>query len=223
MKFLLKDKPDKDGLVRLRDEDYHYLVNVRRLKPGSVFTVLLSSKDNFQEEISQEASVTVISIDNQTLTGSVSYKKTSPASLTLTLPEIILFQALPKGAKMDLIVRQAAELGINEVVPFVSEHSIPKKSTRDGRTGRWRRIIKEARQQSGSAVDTGINDILSMDELFAYWEQLQAENRGSKKGSPLGLIFSPIAKSGFHRYLYKKPPLLVLAVGPEGGDRKSVV
>ena len=230
MKFLLKEKPDKEGLVRLYDEDFHYLVHVRRVKPGSVFTALLP-EDNSTEKIPREVKVTVCSIDNKTLTGAISgtqgltREKFPPEE---TMPDIILFQALPKGSKMDLIVRQAAELGINEVVPFISERSVPKqnpiksspKNSSDSKINRWRRIIKEARQQSGSLTDTTILTILNASELFAYWKKLQENQPGT-----LGLVFTPfsasedngVEKGGFHRYLYKKPSLLVLAVGPEGG------
>jgi len=42
-----------------------------------------------------------------------------------SVPPIILCQSLPKGQKMDLIVRQATEAGIERILPFVSEHSVP--------------------------------------------------------------------------------------------------
>jgi len=227
LQFLLKEKPDRKGLVWLKDEDYHYLVHVRRLKPGSVFDAVLPSNSSTQS-CAQCVTVTVNSIDNHILTGSVT-PKNSPEPDNLAVPPIVLFQALPKGTKMDLIVRQAAEGGLSEVVPFVSEHSVPKDQA--GREERWRRIVKEARQQSGSTVDTRIQKLLTKDELFAYWERLQTETFA------LGLIFSPLidggvrnsesakrlilnrplAQGSFHHYLYKKPSLVVLAVGPEGG------
>jgi len=196
--FLLTEEPDKDGLVRLKGEDYHYLAHVRRLKPGGTFTALLPS--------STPVIVTVTDVDSHTLTGT-----TAPAlSETMPQPPIILFQAMPKEPKMDLIVRQAAESGISEVVPFIAEHSIAKKHYR---TERWERIIKEARQQSGSAVDTRIRGPLNAGELFAYWAELRSE-------TSLGIVFSPdqpLEKGGFHRYLNKEPTSVVLAVGPEGG------
>jgi len=214
--FLLKEKPDKDGLVRLKDEDYHYLVHVRRLKAGHVFSALLPSLSS-----PRRVTVTVQSTDNHTLIGLIMPEAEEEISAVLRTeyPPIILFQALPKGARMDLIVRQAAEGGISEVVPFVSEHSVPRGHY-VGRAERWRRIIKEARQQSGSAVNTRMHEVLSTDELFAYWEKLIST------GEILGLLFTPmfpqgspnpLAQGSFHRYLYKKPRLIILAVGPEGG------
>jgi 16S rRNA (uracil1498-N3)-methyltransferase len=232
LQFLLKEGPDRDGLVRLRGEDYHYLVNVRRLMPGSVFTALLPPLDSNRGSPGRVA-VTVTGIDNQTLTGSVVSAENGQVSAPCheNIPPIILFQALPKGTKMDLIVRQAAECGLSEIVPFVSEHSVPRELSRDRRLERWRRIIKEARQQSGSVVDTRIQGPLDTGELFAYWEKLQADatpadsipagtaSSGCETAAALGLMFTPsaIEQESFHRYLYTIPPLIVLAVGPEGG------
>ena len=216
MLFLLKEKPDKKGIVRLRGDDYHYLIHVRRLKPGGFFTALLAPSVSLQEKNQQHVNVTVLSIDNRTLTGLVTLTDGAAPALkaeNTELPPIIIFQALPKGTKMDLIVRQATEMGISEVVPFVSDYSVPKKS--DGRIDRWQRIIKEARQQSLSTTNTRVHEVMSTNELLAYWKKLHSDY--SKKA--LGLILHPqiLEKGGFHRYLYNKPPLLVLAVGPEGG------
>jgi 16S rRNA (uracil1498-N3)-methyltransferase len=220
--FLLKTEPDKEGLVRLRDEDYHYLVHVRRLKPGGTFTALPA-------ESGSPVTVTVHSIDNHTLVGKI---QAAPSSIPVSLPPIYLFQALPKGTKMDLIVRQAAEGGISEVVPFCSERSVPVPG--QGKEERWRRIVREARQQSGSAIDTRIHPPLSEDELFAYWEELRtktgvAGSTGSGASSTaLGIIFhespvpadltaGPLEQGTFHHYLNREPFLIALALGPEGG------
>ena len=219
MQFLLKEKPDREGIVRLRGDDYHYLINVRRLKPGAIFPALIAPSVSLQSKNPQHVNVTVLSIDRRTLTGLVSFSDTAPnsdaggAGEHMEVPPIIIFQALPKGTKMDLIVRQATETGISEIVPFVSEYSVPKKN--DGRTDRWQRIVKEARQQSLSAVDTQVHSVLNTGELFAYWDKLQS---GCSKEA-IGLIFHPqtLVNGGFHRYLNTKPPLLVLAVGSEGG------
>ena len=186
--FLLKKGPDRDGLVRLYDEDYHYLVHVRRLKPGSVFTALLPGSINALDHAGKKAAITVRTIEKHILIGAVTSVSSITPNMELSfLPPIVLFQALPKGTKMDMIVRQAAEMGISEVVPFISEYSIPKENTGSIRTERWRRIVKEARQQSGSAIDTRIHETLSLNELFTYWKKLQS----AKPAEALGLVFCP--------------------------------
>jgi 16S rRNA (uracil1498-N3)-methyltransferase len=55
---------------------------------------------------------------------------------------------------------------------------------------------------------------MSIDELFAYWNELKAKYPGV-----LGLLFHqiPLANESLHGYLDTGPELVVLAIGPEGG------
>jgi 16S rRNA (uracil1498-N3)-methyltransferase len=137
----------------------------------------------------------------------------APEGMAL-LPPIVLFQALPKGAKMDLIIRQAVEGGVTEIVPFVSAYSVPRPDDSGGRLERWRRIIREARQQSGSGTATAVRDPLGFGALLEYWEALR-----EKHERPVGLLIHQdrLAQGSFHEYLDKRPDLVVFAVGPEGG------
>jgi 16S rRNA (uracil1498-N3)-methyltransferase len=149
------------------------------------------------------------------------------------MPPLVLFQALPKGSKMDLIVRQAAEGGIAEIVPFVSGHSVPRiqgGGPEDGKLARWKRIIKEARQQSGSPVVTAIQAPGSVDTVLDYWEVLRRRYSGvlgiffhlslpggpGEEGAP-PLNQYPLEQGGFHDYLNINPEMVVLVIGPEGG------
>ena len=201
--FILDAVPDRSGRVRLEGGDYRYLVRVRRLAPGEYFPARLPGGD--------EAAVRIVSIDNHALVGEV-----FPSECTRqpsALPPIILLQALPKGEKMDIIVRQAAEGGITEIVPFASEFSVAKIKGNQ-RLPRWQRIIREARQQSGSAEATEIQMPLAMDGLFTHWERLKTRWPGV-----VGLLFHhlPLAHESLHRYLGTYPEAVAVAVGPEGG------
>jgi 16S rRNA (uracil1498-N3)-methyltransferase len=61
---------------------------------------------------------------------------------------ITLLQCLPKGKKIDLIVRQATEAGVARIVLVESERSL--SGAGEGRLDRLRRVAREALQQSGS-------------------------------------------------------------------------
>ena len=210
--FILNNEPDKNGQVRLENSDYRYLVRVRRLAPREYFHALLPGGG--------EVLVRVCSVDNNVLVGEIVRSVHAEAASKRSMPPIILFQALPKGEKMDLIVRQAAEGGLAEIVPFASEFSAVKIEKPETDTGkwqkfsRWERIIKEARQQSGSATATIVRQPMSMDSLFAYWEQIKEE-----QPEVLGLFFHhlPLANESLHGYLSKRFGMVVLAIGPEGG------
>jgi 16S rRNA (uracil1498-N3)-methyltransferase len=225
-RFILPLPPDPQGFIRLTGRDYHYLVRVRRLGPGAIFPALLPG--------GAEAQIRVHSTDGDTLLGECLAPPEKGRLAPVSPPEkgclapILLFQALPKGAKMDLIVRQAAEGGISEIVPFASEHSIPKMQGGEEKLRRWERIVREARQQSGSGIATAIHAPLDMKGLLAYWETMRERAGG------LGLLFhqdpvdpadvSPAApgpagleQGSLHGYLGTAPELIAMAIGPEGG------
>jgi len=217
--FVLDSAPDGKGRVALRDGGYRYLVRVRRLAPGEYFPALLPDGSKVR--------VRVCSVDKSTLVGEVSPDGFAPSpqgvGLDLgaaALPPIVLFQAIPKGEKMDIVVRQAAEGALSEIVPFESEFSDVKLSARSGcKFSRWERIVKEARQQSGSTTATLIHRPMGCDGLFDYWEKIRSDRPGT-----IGLLFHhlPLANDGFtkaslHGYLDVNPEAVVLAIGPEGG------
>ncbi len=61
--------------------------------------------------------------------------------------EIILYQAVPKGRRMDLVVEKAAELGAAKVVPIITDRSVVKAGE-GNKLDRWRRIAESAARQS---------------------------------------------------------------------------
>ena len=65
-------------------------------------------------------------------------------------PRLILGQSLLKGEKMDWVIQKATELGVSEIVPIESQHSVVQlKADRvDHQLARWQRIALEAVQQS---------------------------------------------------------------------------
>jgi 16S rRNA (uracil1498-N3)-methyltransferase len=143
------------------------------------------------------------------------------------LPRIVLVQGLPKGAKMDLVVRQATEAGVAAVIPLLSARSVAggfaagaaAGSAARGEAGgaarlsRWERIVREAMQQSGSATRTRIFEALAPSDLPAALSSL-----GLGPEQPRILLHeAPLAQSSMHEYLTGAPDAVALCVGPEGG------
>jgi 16S rRNA (uracil1498-N3)-methyltransferase len=213
--FILRSVPDESGVVRLSGADYHYLARVRRFTAGTVFNALLPSGETARIRVRAVGGGWLegecVADERSVDTGAVLIQPTA-------IPLIRLFQALPKGAKIDLIVRQAVECGVAEIVPFTSAYSVPKIADDKGRNARWERIVREARQQSGSGVATVVHAPLSFDGLLQYWDAMQ-EQCGRVKGIMLHPSEAPASLVSFHACLecsdtYK---VIALAVGPEGG------
>jgi 16S rRNA (uracil1498-N3)-methyltransferase len=225
-RFVISSPPNPDGMIRLYREDYHYLTRVKRLKAGMCFEAILPG--------GTETRVRILSTVDNILIGECLDGVEKQLS---SLPPLALFQGLPKGSKMDLIVRQAAEAGVAEIVPFLSEYSIPQLKIRknahktnplETKITRWRSIIKEARQQSGSAVDTVIRMPVFISDIPAVWGKLK-EQYSSAVGLALhqvplmGMGDTPLEQASLHGYLDKRPELIAAAIGPEGGFSSSEV
>ncbi|MDR2149382.1 MAG: RsmE family RNA methyltransferase [Spirochaetaceae bacterium] len=198
--FILKTEQDHEGFYRIKS---HYLARVRRLGPGDIFPALLPDD--------RVLSLQVRSIKEDCLicASCVNVPNQRPVD---QMPYLMLFQAMPKGTKMDTIIRQATESGVHEIVPFFSEYSVPKEGADKSR--RWNRIITEARQQSGSHSDTKVREPVSRDAALRYWKALT-----SPYNRTVGLLFhqdlpEPLS---FYQCLTPVPPVLAVAVGPEGG------
>ena len=217
-RFVLPSPLNAEGMIRLYEKDYHYLVRVRRLKAGMQFDAVLP--DGTETSVRILSTVDNILIGECLTSGQVPSEQVPSEQVPFEkppspIPPIALFQGLPKGSKMDLIVRQAAEGGVSLVAPFKSEYSAVRLSDNSAeKVKRWERIVREARQQSGSSVETVVRPPLGFDALLEYWESLKKEYR-----RPIGLLLhqEPLAKGTFHDYLGNCPDFIALAVGPEGG------
>ena len=222
--FVLKTEPDKDGVVRLEGKDFHYLTRVRRLATGESFPAILPNGEEVLIEIISVNSKIMIgkpkaSLLNSNSSSSVSRTEGSTCREpkvrrvnNCVTPPLILLQALPKADKMDIIVRQAAESGISEIVPFTSQFSVAKTTATGQKFIRWERIIKEARQQSGSKTATKLHKPLAIDDVINYWQDI-------RKNGGFGLLFHHrgLEQNSLHGYLDSEPKTVAFAIGPEGG------
>ena len=194
----------KDVSLVIGGDDYHYLIRVLRYKTGYSF-VGRDSKGNLFD-------LKITNIENEKCILEV---KESLGELNI-LPEIVLYQCVCKGKKMDQIIRQATETGISKIIPVFSDFSVSKFDIiKPAKVERWNKIVREAIQQSGSRVNTLIGKPVIIDELAEI---------DSSIGN-LGLFFhQELLDSGsLHKYFSQKPEKIFLVVGPEGGlsDRET--
>lgn len=61
---------------------------------------------------------------------------------------VTLYQAVPKGRHMDLVVEKATELGVDRIVPLYTERGIVKSAGNTFKADRWRRVAEAAARQS---------------------------------------------------------------------------
>ena len=62
---------------------------------------------------------------------------------------LTLYQALLKGRNFELVLQKGTELGVAAFVPMVTARCVAQDPIGEARLARWRKIIKEAAEQSG--------------------------------------------------------------------------
>ena len=195
------------AVLELDGSDYHYLVRVRRVAPGAVIPVMDAAGRHAQATVAEVGAATVRLRMAAEAGAQVADRTGAAARLTL-------IQALPKGALMDRIVRQATELGVTAIVPMVAERSQGRVAgaAQTRRRQRWQRIARQAAQQSGSAVPV----IEAPAPLRAILER--------RVGGDVPLLFLPGAAPLLPDRWIGAPPRdarelagVSCAVGPEGG------
>ena len=179
--LIIEDRQIHKGLIQLEGKDYRYLRQVLRVRAGDMISVRLADGslnnatvakiDEDKRRITlQLCAATDKGAGEQTdksITRGVQASKAGGS----TKIEYWLFQFLPRPQKFELIVRQATECGVAVIVPVIGEYT--EKSSAQAISGakreRLERIIKEARQQSGSPVDTKVTEPLSLEKAVELW------------------------------------------------------
>ena len=114
--------------------------------------------------------------------------------------EISLFQAVPKGGRMDLVVEKATEVGATRIVPLLAERGIV--NPREGKVWRWRRVAEAAARQSLR---------LSVPEVA---EPVSFEDAASEVGEAGALLHNAPGLQPVEAVVLSPASLFV---GPEGG------
>ncbi|MBO5375329.1 MAG: 16S rRNA (uracil(1498)-N(3))-methyltransferase [Bacilli bacterium] len=82
------------------------------------------------------------------------------------IPKVTIAQALVKEQKMDYILQKSTELGVFEIIPISCERSVVKPDGKETKKiERWRKVLKEASEQSKRTDIPKIERICKLDEL----------------------------------------------------------
>lgn len=180
MRQLILDKmPDKKGIVSVEGSDFKYLRQVLRVKSGDMINLRLldgTLQNSTVAAVDDKSKKILLQIcanaSSETVTRGVQADEiqTEVASLS---QEYILFQFIPKPQKFEQIVRQATECGVKTIVPVIGEYS--EKSSllalQGNKKDRLEKIIREARQQSGSPVETVVTEAMTLGEALGRYER----------------------------------------------------
>lgn len=138
-KFFVEPEQIVEDTVFITGEDVNHIVHVLRMKKGEQVLVSTSNDREYLCEITalEEEAVQLKLLD---VYGS-----------NRELPiEVTLYQALPKGDKMETVIQKMVELGAVRIVPVVTKRCVvqldQKKAAK--KVARWNAISEAAAKQS---------------------------------------------------------------------------
>lgn len=134
---------EENGIIRILGSDVNHIRNVLRMKPGE--EVWISDGD------SREFHCCIQELEEET----VILKILERGASDYELPNAIyLFQGIPKGDKMEMIIQKAVELGAYAVVPVEMKRCVVKLDAKkaEKKTARWQQIAESAAKQSKRMV-----------------------------------------------------------------------
>lgn len=202
-RFFVRQESVGENEISIRGEDAHHIARALRMAVGDGITVCDMNGNEYD--------CSIISFDSdrevKARINSVKHSENEPPIY------IRLFQALPKGDKLDTVIQKAVECGASEIIPFESERCIVKikPDGEERKTERRNRIASEAAKQCGRSViptvrgTVGFSEMLSLalesdETLFCY------EGDGT---IPLGRILG--------EWREKMPKSVSVIIGSEGG------
>jgi len=199
--------------IVLGKRDAHYLKDVLRMKNGDRVIVLDGDEgEGYKEDISRNhVNITV------------SKWKKIERGIGLS---IVLGQSILKGEKMDMVIEKATEIGVDSIIPLVTERVIPRYSGNEKKR-RWERITSEAARLCGRPVPPKLSAPVTLGDFLKISHHGPGGEGCSLKIVPWeeekGVMFSDllIKKMGANPASHVAQGIVVM--GPEGGFSEGEV
>ena len=132
--------------------------------------------------------------------------------------EVTLFQGIPKGTKMEMIIQKCTELGVYSIIPLNTTRTIVQlKDKKDEikKRERWQKIAEEAAKQSKRGVIPQIGLPIDFSQLSDELSRFDFVIIPYEKETTLGLKAFLREKVG-----QKK---IAIIIGPEGGFEETEI
>lgn len=209
-KYFIESNNWNGNKVFIEGEDAHHILRVMRFKTGD--QIICNQPDG-------KAAVAIITqIEEKKVIANVEKWLDENTELPV---KVTIAQGLPKGDKIELILQKGTELGAVAFIPFQAERSIVKWDERkqEKKMKRYRKIVKEASEQSQRNILPHIYEPMNIEELikesnpydvkiFAYEEEAKVDDYHA---------FGTIIKR------LKEGDQVLICIGPEGGFSEQEV
>ncbi len=189
-----------DSKFYITGQDAHHLSKVVRLKPGEKLRVSVDDGTNYICEVKEFIDKdVVVSVVEQVPSTELSNK-------------IYLFQALPKGDRMETIIEKCVELGAFEIIPVEMKNCIVKldDKKKKSKVERYQSIAKSAAEQSKRSIIPNIHSVMSFKEAFEYAKSLDVLLLPFESKNGMQDTFDVLSR-------LQKGQSVGVFIGPEGG------
>lgn len=186
--------------VTLTGSDVNHIKNVLRMKAGEKIRVSSGGEDFF-------CSIAEIGEDF------VQADILDEEAVRTELPsEIYLFQALPKGDRMETVIEKAVELGVHEIIPVAMKYCVVRLDEKKAanKIRRWQAIAESAAKQSKRSIIPKIHSVMSYKDALEYARQCEINLVPYE--NERGMLAT---KEAFDRVEPGKR--ISIIIGPEGG------
>lgn len=202
-RFYLPPENCRDQSLRLDGREAHHALHVLRLKRGDPVTVLDGAGKSLLCDVENTA--------KDSLALAVRETTSSPA---LPCP-ITLLVAVPKGKLMEDIIQKSVELGVQHVVPLLTERVVTRldEPGAEAKREKWQQVAIEAIKQCGAAWLPRVERPQTIHEALARGEKLELSLVGSlqtERRHPREWILK------FQRQHERLPRSVGAWIGPEG-------
>ncbi len=161
--FFVENENVRQDTIVITGPDVNHIGNVLRMKPGERVRISDTSGNAYFCHITEILSEEVwLSIEERDRQG------------TEFSHQVTLFQGLPKGDKMELVIQKAVELGVHEIVPVAMKNCVVKLDEKkaQNKVKRWQAIAESAAKQSKRTVIPKVHMPLSWKEAVERAREL---------------------------------------------------
>jgi len=156
-RFFVGSSQIAENTVTLTGDDAHHISRSLRMAKGEEITV--------SDDAGNEYTCVLTAFEENAVAATVlsCRKQATEPPLSITL-----YQALPKGDKLDTVIQKSVECGASRIVPFESERCIVrcKREAEAHKTARRQRIALEAAKQCGRGRLPEVAETVSFAEML---------------------------------------------------------
>jgi 16S rRNA (uracil1498-N3)-methyltransferase len=208
--LLCNQLPRPGNSTLLSEQEAHHAIRVLRLKEGDIIDALDGAGHKASVILrAQKGKVRIEYLQTQNNFSQSIRKELSP------LP-IILEVAALKGEAMEWVIEKSVELGIKELIPLLTAHTVVQMNSKNPQEfqQRWQKIADQSLKQCGRLEQMRIHVPLSFQQFFAL-PQTPLGTRLWCDESSFGQTTDLL--SWLQKNPYKESHFLRILIGPEGG------